>query len=442
TLQQLLQRKAQQLGVEQVFWTQDLSGQQLQARLELRQDERYERLLAALAAWGIGERLGTQLTLLSCMETQQPKQQQQEQAQAPASSAGSWQSFMDSVRCRLNVNQVVRVVRRDATINFDFAVLLMAAALLSCIGLLENSFLFLSSSMLISPLMGPIIAAIFGHVVGDTQLRWLGIRNELIGIGIALGTGFVCGGAICCWRGLARYFVLSAGLTEEMFTRCETHSLAIGLGTALASGAAAAIGVLGGNTGSLVGVAISASLLPPAVNAGLLWALALGTLLLQLDEQLLVALSKRRIYSPQLPVELFLCAVVSMALALLNILCVWLMGVVVLRIKEVAPAMQRDEQFWRHDVRLARQVALRDPQLQCAIDRLDVDQQQEQQVPDAPHYHHTWSPGVRPIIPTTPTPTPTAKQHTQGPSSYHTVHGFQNFCLTLHQLNRSTPTTP
>ena len=36
-----------------------------------------------------------------------------------------------------------------------------------------------------------------------------------------------------------------------------------------------ALSVLGGNAGSLVGVAISASLLPPAVNAGLFWALAL-----------------------------------------------------------------------------------------------------------------------------------------------------------------------
>ena len=36
---------------------------------------------------------------------------------------------------------------------------------------------------------------------------------------------------------------------------------------ALPSGAGVALSLLGGNTGSLVGVAISASLLPPAVNA-------------------------------------------------------------------------------------------------------------------------------------------------------------------------------
>jgi uncharacterized membrane protein len=41
----------------------------------------------------------------------------------------------------------------------------------------------------------------------------------------------------------------------------------VGLLVAIPSGAAVAIGILVDNTASLVGVAISASLLPPAVNA-------------------------------------------------------------------------------------------------------------------------------------------------------------------------------
>ena len=41
----------------------------------------------------------------------------------------------------------------------------------------------------------------------------------------------------------------------------------MGLLVALPSGAGVAFSILGGNVGSLVGVAISASLLPPAVNA-------------------------------------------------------------------------------------------------------------------------------------------------------------------------------
>ncbi|KAH8269913.1 hypothetical protein KR044_007617, partial [Drosophila immigrans] len=430
-LEQVLRSIAQQLRLEPVFWSQDVAGTQLQARFDLQQDERYERLLGTLEDWGIGDRPGTHVTALNCLETRSKQQAAATVATAaaatdvPQGQRVRWQSFMDSVRCRLNVNQVVRAVRRDATINFDFVVLLMAAALLSCVGLVENSFLFLSSSMLISPLMGPIIAGIFGSVIGDRGLRWLGIRNELIGIAISVAMGFLFGCAVCLC-GLARFFVLADGFTEEIISRCDTHSLAIGLVTALASGAAAAIGVLGGNTGSLVGVAISASLLPPAVNAGLLGGIALCLQLLHVDAQLVRSLAKHRDYSQRLHIELFVCAAVSMALTLVNVLCVWLMGVVVLHIKEVAPTVQRrDQHFWRHDVRLAREVALHDPELHSAINRLDSDERRHIDL-EATQHQHTWSPGMR---------------HATGAEecsecNYHTVHGFQDFCITLHKLKR------
>ncbi|XP_030246164.1 uncharacterized protein LOC115565248 [Drosophila navojoa] len=450
-LEKVLRQIVVQLRVEHVFWSHDLGGGQLQARFELKQDELYERLLYTLKEWGIGKRPGTHVTAFHCLDTNVPfeaaaKSRAYGSAGAGSGAAGAlepydedtnegqhvgWQSFVDSVRCRLNVNQVVRMVRRDATVNFDFVVLLMVAALLSCVGLVENSFLYLSSSMLISPLMGPIIAAIFGSVINDRGLRWLGIKNELIGIGISVGTGFLFGCAVCLC-GMSRFFMLSTGFTDEIISRCDTHSLAIGFCTALVSGAAAAIGVLGGNTGSLVGVAISASLLPPAVNAGLLWAIALCTRLFHIDPDLLQSLSKHRDYSTHLHVELFVCATVSMALTLVNVLCVWVMGVVVLRIKEVAPAVQRDQQFWRHDVRLAREVALNDPELHSAIDRLDLDERRHVNL-DADHYQHTWSPGTV-VRPRHRSDTAGSEgEDKESSRTYHTVHGFQNFCMTLHK---------
>ncbi len=48
----------------------------------------------------------------------------------------------------------------------------------------------------------------------------------------------------------------------------------IGFAVAMPSGAAVALSVLANNSSSLVGVAISASLLPPAVNCGILWGFA------------------------------------------------------------------------------------------------------------------------------------------------------------------------
>jgi len=61
--------------------------------------------------------------------------------------------------------------------------------------------------------------------------------------------------------------------------------LLIGLCIAIPSGVGVALSVLGNNTSSLVGVAISASLLPPAVNTGLLWAYAfIAPLILHEDD--------------------------------------------------------------------------------------------------------------------------------------------------------------
>ena len=55
--------------------------------------------------------------------------------------------------------------------------------------LVESSSVTLVASMLISPLMGPILAGIFGAVVGDSKLRNLGVVNELISLVICVLSG-------------------------------------------------------------------------------------------------------------------------------------------------------------------------------------------------------------------------------------------------------------
>lgn len=62
-------------------------------------------------------------------------------------------------------------------------------------------------------------------------------------------------------------FLISLAFSVKFMIRCEFHSLLFGILTALPTGAASAIAVLGENSGPVVGVAISVSLLPPAVNA-------------------------------------------------------------------------------------------------------------------------------------------------------------------------------
>lgn len=60
---------------------------------------------------------------------------------------------MNSVRARLNVAQIVHAVKKEATITFDFVTMVVVAGTLAAFGLVENSTIFLASSMLISPLM-------------------------------------------------------------------------------------------------------------------------------------------------------------------------------------------------------------------------------------------------------------------------------------------------
>lgn len=59
--------------------------------------------------------------------------------------------------------------------------------------------------------------------------------------------------------------------SSEMLGRCTWENFYVGLPIAFFSGLGVAVGLLDEQTNSLVGVAISASLLPPAVNAGMIW---------------------------------------------------------------------------------------------------------------------------------------------------------------------------
>ena len=68
-------------------------------------------------------------------------------------------------------------------------------------------------------------------------------------------------------------------MITEMLSRGELRSLLVGVLIATPSGAGVALSVLGGNAGSLVGVAISASLLPPAINCGMFWSLSIVILI-------------------------------------------------------------------------------------------------------------------------------------------------------------------
>lgn len=289
--------------------------------------------------------------------------------------------FMQSIRSRLMVFQVVQAIRSQSSITFDFVVLVIIASVLASLGLLENSSVILVASMLISPLMGPILAIVFGLCIHDRSLWRSGVRSEFFGLFVCLTCGFFIGLVTSIFE--TKWGSSTSFPTPEMKARGHFARLSVGGLIAVPSGAGVALSVLGGNAGSLVGVAISASLLPPAVNSGLLLGYSLLTAALpslfgrhsnetyvltpsfyrSTNETCRKFLSNdyRSLYSCEMSIETFILAISSFLLTLVNIVCIVFCAWIVLRIKEVAPSGQDNEQhesetdrFFHDDMRRFR----------------------------------------------------------------------------------------
>jgi ABC-type glycerol-3-phosphate transport system permease component len=102
-------------------------------------------------------------------------------------------NFKKSVRARLMVHQVVGSIRASTALSFDFVLLICLASMLAAFGLLENSTVIIVASMLVSPLMNPILGIVFGLSVREHSLWRRGLRNELIGLIICMTCGFILG---------------------------------------------------------------------------------------------------------------------------------------------------------------------------------------------------------------------------------------------------------
>ena len=102
-------------------------------------------------------------------------------------------NFKKSVRARLMVHQVVAGIRASTALSFDFVLLICLASMLAAFGLLENSTVIIVASMLVSPLMNPILGIVFGLSVREHSLWKRGFRNEFIGLIICMGCGFILG---------------------------------------------------------------------------------------------------------------------------------------------------------------------------------------------------------------------------------------------------------
>lgn len=176
----------------------------------------------------------------------------------------------------LAVEEIYDNVKKQASLSFDFIAFIIFAAVMAGFGLLQNNVTIIVASMLLSPLMGPMLAVALGYVVGDRQLFMKGTTTELIALGLSFGMGIIMG---------ILAPILASGLMAEIAVQWDAGNWApiilteitrrgsfspLDVGVAIFSGAAVAVSVTRGDMSSLVGVAISAALMPPAVNVGMM----------------------------------------------------------------------------------------------------------------------------------------------------------------------------
>jgi uncharacterized hydrophobic protein (TIGR00271 family) len=149
--------------------------------------------------------------------------------------------------------------------NFNYNVLLVVASILAGLGLVSNSNATVIASMLVSPIMGPVIGLAYGATIRDWSMVKRALMTELISIFACIAIGALIG-LVTGPTSLSDDWP-----TPEMESRGDIVNLYISCPVAFFSGLGVAVSLLDDNTSSLVGVAISASLLPPAVNTGIIW---------------------------------------------------------------------------------------------------------------------------------------------------------------------------
>jgi uncharacterized membrane protein len=194
--------------------------------------------------------------------------------------------------------------------------------------------------------MGPVVGLAYGTTICDWKMVKRSIRTECFSLIFCILVGMVIG-AIAGPTGLADDWP-----TSEMSTRGQLDNFLVALPVAFFSGLGVAVSLLDDQTNSLVGVAISASLLPPAVNAGILWvayAFVKGGILAAplapdtytREEEEYDSKDYRRM------------GFYSLFVTLANILLIWISGMLMFRMKEVLPIKKKI--FWE-DITIARKI--------------------------------------------------------------------------------------
>jgi uncharacterized hydrophobic protein (TIGR00341 family) len=163
-----------------------------------------------------------------------------------------------------------------------YVLMTIVSAVIATAGLLLDSPAVVVGSMVIAPLVGPAMAASVGTVVDDSEMFARGVRLQVLGLLLAIGSAFV-------FAFLVRQINLVAPIVDvttipEVRERVAPDFLSLVI--AVGAGVAGIVSLTTGVSAALVGVMIAVALIPPAATVGI--GLAWGQPLVSLGAGVLV----------------------------------------------------------------------------------------------------------------------------------------------------------
>ncbi len=154
------------------------------------------------------------------------------------------------------IDTTMEIIRKDMVFRGHVVWVLVCSILIASIGLNVNSPAVIIGAMLISPLMGPILATGMAVGTNDMVLLRRALRHFLVMMGVGLLTSTL-------------YFLLSPFSDQQTELLARTRPTLLDAGVAIFGGIAGIIGVSRRNRGNVIpGVAIATALMPPLCTAG------------------------------------------------------------------------------------------------------------------------------------------------------------------------------
>jgi len=173
----------------------------------------------------------------------------------------------------ISIDEMISNIKNLSLLNLTFVGLIVLAGILAAFGLIYDNVVIVIASMIIAPLLGPIALTVIGTMTPKNVYSRRAITAEIVGLFTIILIGFIVG-IIYRAAGAASDLIVLEGESYELNHQITSRIIpSIGdIMFAIASGLAAGIFIIRGESTAIVGVAVAASLCPPAANVGVLLA--------------------------------------------------------------------------------------------------------------------------------------------------------------------------